>query len=973
MAYDYNKAKQAWEMMDDNQKKQYTEQNKNDANFQQFAQQYHNEMNGSWSSSSNGSVNQNNTINNTQWTNTQPTTQSNQNQTNQNGTTYDFSNNHSTLSDWRNWNWNFYGNTQFDREEQFDKSMIGDTKWVTIQEWTGKDTGRPDYQIDTDARLNEMRNNLNQYYQTNPERFQDRETFNRQFEYNQRESDAQRALLDSYWKKAQDMRTVNNYTNWDSVMAGFNSYDITPDQMSLLRQYNPEAYAQWQKQMQDELNARITNLAAPRDVWDTVDLWWEIVKKLWIEAGDPYDIYGTWYNMAEQLWVFRDSQQLASMSNNIASIYATMNSNVQSISSQLEGRYSAGYIEARINKANSRLNSQASSMQYSYNLLLQKRNQNMAIAQQAGAMKQAQWQEDSRVFNNKLNALKFAMTADSYRTPEQQAGLRLQEESIRNDMNLLDQAKKNDLALYNQYATAKLQNQLEAELTNLDVSDPVQQRANLNRVVWQYFEQYWDIIQRSQSQVVDDVLRYAKEHWISVWQALTKNFIEPLQSKQEYQNMIASTYPTPENKYQPHWKQTMDKDGNITWTAEWYWELQNMFANISDRIGVRNSVSTLSDMVSNPVEFMSALQQLYPEGTYWGECWEFCNDILEYWFWDSTHFWSNFQNEKLIHRNKYAYEKPEVWDVYLMSNKKNPNWHMWLIADVSSNWDVTIVDSNGILDDDWKWTHQVRYKTYSASEWEKLCNSWIWNYKVEWYYQSPSVANSNPMTNSFKNAISNVKWATAVERAAVANWKRIYDSFAMMKKNWEMEALIRDSFWKDLFWNLVTQQFSSEKWTWDSFYQALQNTLTNEVTKWSIDNTTKAAILNVARAVEIKLRKESWAAISASEWQSNFFNYMPWQWKWLQADIESLQAWDSLIESWVWNWLNEWQPYQPLFDRSYIFSVQDWYTGTFITDVNNLPASAKKKDSSKWYWYWTDILKNMYAPWLSLLNTIFNK
>jgi hypothetical protein len=378
-------------------------------------------------------------------------------------------------------------------------------------------------------------------------------------------------------------------------------------------------------------------------------------------------------------------------------------------------------------------------------------------------------------------------------------------------------------------------------------------------------------------------------------------------------------------------------------------------------------------MVSNPVEFMSALQQLYPEGTYWGECWEFCNDILEYWFWDSTHFWSNFQNEKLIHRNKYAYEKPEVWDVYLMSNKKNPNWHMWLIADVSSNWDVTIVDSNGILDDDWKWTHQVRYKTYSASEWEKLCNSWIWNYKVEWYYQSPSVANSNTMTNAFKNAISNVKWATADERAAVANWKRIYDSFAKMKTNWEMEALIRDSFWKDLFWNLVTQQFSSEKWTWDSFYQALNKTLTNEVTMWSIDDTTKNAILTVARAIEIKLRKESWAAISASEWQSNFFNYMPWQWKWLQADIGSLQAWDSLIESWVWSWLNEWQPYQPLFDRSYIFSVQDWYTGTFITDVNNLPASAKKKDSSKWYGYWTEILKNMYAPWLSLLNTIFNK
>jgi hypothetical protein len=43
MAYDYNRAKQVWDSMNDQQKKQYTEQNKNDANFQQFAQQYHEE------------------------------------------------------------------------------------------------------------------------------------------------------------------------------------------------------------------------------------------------------------------------------------------------------------------------------------------------------------------------------------------------------------------------------------------------------------------------------------------------------------------------------------------------------------------------------------------------------------------------------------------------------------------------------------------------------------------------------------------------------------------------------------------------------------------------------------------------------------------------------------------------------------------------------------------------------------------
>ena len=648
MAYDYNKAKQAWEMMDDNQKKQYTEQNKNDANFQQFAQQYHNETQGSsvWG------VNQNNNNNYWWWTNTPPVQNNNQNQNNDNGVNYDFSNYHSSLSDWKNWDWKFYGNTQFDKEEQFDSSMIGNTQWIKIQEWTGKDTGRPDYQIDTDARLNEMRNNLNQYYQTNPEWFQDRETFNRQFEYNQRESDAQRALLDSYWKKAQDMRTVNNYTNWDSVMAGFNNYDITPDQMSLLRQYNPDAYAQWQKQMQDELNARITNLAAPRDVWDTVDLWWEIVKKLWIEAGDPYDIYGTWYNMAEQLWVFRDSQQLASMSNNIASIYATMNSNVQNISSQLEGRYSAGYIEARINKANSRLNSQASSMQYSYNLLLQKRNQNMAIAQQAGAMKQAQGQEDSRVFNNKLNALKFAMTADSYRTPEQQQQLLLQTEQIRNDMSLLNQSKLNDLSLYNQYATAKLKNQLEYELQDLNVKDPAQLRANLSRVLDQYYSQYWDIIQRPKQQVIDDVIAYAKANWISVAEALKKNFIEPLQSKPEYQNSVANKYPDPYLKYQDNYDWSIDENWNFKISWKWYW------------------TPNLTDIQK---EYLLANKQTYP----WAFSWDLSRNV---WYrnnnpWNIKDKW--FWNVLGTDASWFAiFATPEDWfDALVMKLQNAINWN----------------------------------------------------------------------------------------------------------------------------------------------------------------------------------------------------------------------------------------------------------------------------------------------------------
>ncbi len=82
------------------------------------------------------------------------------------------------------------------------------------------------------------------------------------------------------------------------------------------------------------------------------------------------------------------------------------------------------------------------------------------------------------------------MTTASYRTPEQQAQLQLQTQAISNDMALLQQSKMNDLSLYNQYATAKLNNQLNSELTDLSVTDPVQQRANLNNVLSQYYAQW---------------------------------------------------------------------------------------------------------------------------------------------------------------------------------------------------------------------------------------------------------------------------------------------------------------------------------------------------------------------------------------------------------------------------------------------------------------------------------------------------
>lgn len=68
--------------------------------------------------------------------------------------------------------------------------------------WYSQPTTQPqdtyNYQDDSDARLKEIANNLNSLYNSNPELFKDRATFDNYFKYNQR-SPKQKALLDAFF------------------------------------------------------------------------------------------------------------------------------------------------------------------------------------------------------------------------------------------------------------------------------------------------------------------------------------------------------------------------------------------------------------------------------------------------------------------------------------------------------------------------------------------------------------------------------------------------------------------------------------------------------------------------------------------------------------------------------------------------------------------------------------------------------
>ena len=757
MAISYDDWKKQYEAMTTDQQKNYASMVKWNTTATEYANRYIQEKQNAgtfWTQTVKSS-----TPTSTQ-TNTSTSTNNYQNNTNTNGTNWSYdtptntSNNRgnnnwwSSLSDWKNGDWNTYWKFTFDVNEFLDESKFWTWTGVKVQEWTAKDTGRPDYQIESDARLNEMVNNLNTYWQTNPEFFSSREEFNKQFEYNQRQSDAQRALLDSYWKKAQDFKKANSYSNPASFWTDLDNWDISESEFEALKQYNPEVYIKWQKEMQDKLNAAIANLANPFSIDDMTTALNKIVEKFNLQAWDPYQIIQGWEDMMQRTWAW-DSMNEAKKHFTAADNAIAQIKRIQSNYSSSTGwNQSDALVAARLQKATlpyeSLLANELSAWQHWHQLY----QTQLWTANNYANTIQMQAREDERIFQQKIKALWFAMDAYSYRTPEQRAQLQLQTQSIQNDMSLLQQSKLNDLSLYNKYATWMMEAQLEYDLTDLDTTNEKQLKTNLKNVLDQYYEAYWDIIMRPEQQVIDDVLEYAKANWVSVSEALKKNFIEPLQWKSEYKQAIADKYwMNPTQSIQKIW----DKTALVTKYANWMMDYQILddVYNTSYDIKTINwkqylvvddwnwvpqlkyiwdGWSVLNYASLN--QWLQSFMSKYEDWTFYKDkgCWYFCNEYLTS-IWDAWHVWSTWESKKALCSNKdwnnlvpWSIVAIDSWATFKDSNGNDVNaWHVSIVAWYDpATWKVLLYDANK----DWDW--KVRY-------WETTVDKLYWYYTPESY------------------------------------------------------------------------------------------------------------------------------------------------------------------------------------------------------------------------------------------------
>ena len=816
MALSYDQRKKSYEWMDDTQKQQYNDllgKKGDDYIGNQYMKQYQQASQPQ------------------QTTNTQQQTNNAANFNNQNGTNWQNQTQTPTIQ--KTETQNKYVNPDLDT------SKFWETNWqVSVKEWTAQQTGKPDYQLDSEARMQEITKNLNAYRQNNHEFFKDRNTFNTMFHYNDRD-ESQKALLDTYWKKKEDINKVSTYTSWESVNNSMKNWEITTDQLNLLKEYNPEAYQKWQQLQEDEVMKRIVNDIVPKTV---EEISWKInsmIEALGIQAQDALDIEWIYNDTMAKVWAYQTLEDCNRTVKQIEEVINKKTAIMNRYASSTWGTVSDALAAARMAKAIAPYNEQLQGLQYQYQDYSNLYSQKTATAYQAANVRAMQAQENQRIWQQKCSALWFATSALSYRTPEEQAQLDIQKQQALNESNLLYQSRLQDLNRYNTYATAKLQSQLQNELTDLSVEDEQQLKANLNNVLSDYYKNYWDIIQRSQPQAVEDIIAYAKKNGISVAQALSENFIKPLQNKKEYKMKVAQDYWM--DKYQQQYSYTIDENWNVVIKASWFGEIpDSAFATRASR---QNAYSDIYDESMDWASYIQNLSWCIKDWSYGGQCGAFVNDVLV--AWDNNKVFGDSLQSKIDSCNVKKSEWPQVWyaavfDLWYVSKSDWINHgHVGIVTSVNNDWSIDVLESNGQSDET---IHVKRYskedvaKTvkgyYKPNNYDISRDLWGWdmttynslkrkfaqngNWNENWYIES--------LSRDFESYLE--KWKDAITDS---QWKSLKEDYGMDEKDFREMAQIYAKTWLKKKW--VAQAETALK----SALQ-LQDMLNNWKTLWIKDN-----------------------------------------------------------------------------------------------------------------------------------------
>lgn len=318
---------------------------------------------------------------------------------------------------------------------------------------------------------------------------------------------------------------------------------------------------------------------------------------------------------------------------------------------------------------------------------------------------------------------------------------------------------------------------------------------------------------------------------------------------------------------------------------------------------------------------------------YWWQCEQFTDNFARQYFWNEMR-WKNWWVTTAEEKAAYATEAlPQRWFIAVWNYWENAKvsdaakkyWHTWIVIDYDQKtWTFTTIESNV----DWQWHVEIRTHSINdaelqgfrdPSQWENAKNGgWSWNVKDE-YLNLP-----NGMLDVFIDAENSS--ATWDERKYVKQWREAYWILNEMLNNWEIDAMMNwdemasavESFTKYLMQNAANRTIVDEdgNFVLDTVIQSFLNS-------WqTLSSQERDALAHLYRLVQIKLRRDSWAAINIWEWMTDFGMYLPQIWLSSRQKMQRLFDLErAAIESALpWNYVKQ---YVPLITKDMVNAQSD--------------------------------------------------
>lgn len=740
-----------------------------------------------------------------------------------------------------------------------------------------------DYQDNSQARMDQIANNLNGYRQTMPQLFDDMSAFYNFFIKDKGRSQDQIDFLWDYYNRVQKYGKYDNLSP-DALWTWIANWDIPEDYLNTLKSTDPQKYQEVMAAKQNREDA-IKNESFLNDAATMAWIeWWE---------SEPSSIqYGKW----NWIWMDEDNNWIDDRREHYAS--------------EEEQWYQKQIAD--LNAANLEIDN---IVKHAYDDLVER----YPWATKATLMAMAQDRNSDllREKENNLVELTRLQGYVSYMQDERQEMNKAGADSI----NQLRQNLSDYYKFSPQWIAELAQSQYSATNITLDQADTwneTQKQMALEAAITPIFDKYWDIIERSPAEVINDTIAYAKKNWVWLRQALEESFTKYLKEKPAYKAMqtaMTNSWWDIKNVY-VDWEQQSIWYNPQTWETKPLWYSYNSSTGKFDTISVNDfwewdyqkyRWKVQNDMREWATEWwnLELAAQNIAANMEWAYLWlntcgYYVNDYIYWVTWEKWTFGSEIASKRAACTNTWL-KWAKVWDAIVFDwtiawwvNWVLPEyWHVGIITWKHPDWSIDVSSSIS-----WK------VQTRTIKPWDAWYKNIYGTRSLNYKSLKDENPNRSPMRDTLNSVLSKGLWdMTEAEKKWLKNADIMYTTLYWMASDWSLDHFINSSDFQNIMASTNSLNFSDEDGTW--FFNAWKSAIAK--TNF-IDPQNQVVANRFKELIEKKLRQESWAAISSSEWASNFDMLIPKAWEDKDVRMSKLLDWEkNIIEpEFRYSWLPEW-------------------------------------------------------------------